>query len=102
LEIGLPVITTTGMKMAVFWDVASCSLVEVYRGFRGGCCHHHQGDKKFLAPGLHITLMMEAASTFQTAVKSYQTNGATLQKTAMLTEYPYLENKFRFSLLLWI
>jgi hypothetical protein len=23
------------MKMAVFWDVAPCSLVEVYRRFRG-------------------------------------------------------------------
>jgi hypothetical protein len=29
-------------KMAVFWVVALCSLVEVYR-FRGPCCLHHQG-----------------------------------------------------------
>jgi hypothetical protein len=28
--------------MAVFWDVAPCSLVEVYRSFRGACCFHHQ------------------------------------------------------------
>jgi hypothetical protein len=26
----------------VFWDVAPCSLVEVYRRFRGACCLHHQ------------------------------------------------------------
>jgi hypothetical protein len=32
------------MKMAVFWDVAPCSLVEIYRRFRGSCCLHHQGD----------------------------------------------------------
>jgi hypothetical protein len=31
-------------KMAVFWVVALCSLVEVYRHFRGICCLHHQGD----------------------------------------------------------
>jgi hypothetical protein len=32
------------MKMAVFWVVAHCSLVEVYRHFRGPCCLHDQGD----------------------------------------------------------
>jgi hypothetical protein len=30
-------------KMAVFWVVVPCSLVEVYRRFRGTCCLHHQG-----------------------------------------------------------
>jgi hypothetical protein len=29
--------------MAVFWVVAPCSLVEIYRSFRGACCLHHQG-----------------------------------------------------------
>jgi hypothetical protein len=32
------------MKMAVFWVVAPCSLVEVYQHFRGPCCLHHQGN----------------------------------------------------------
>jgi hypothetical protein len=32
------------MKMAVFWVFAPCSLVEVYRSFRGACCLHQQGD----------------------------------------------------------
>jgi hypothetical protein len=32
------------MKIAVFWVVAPCSLVEVYQRFRGPCCLHHQGD----------------------------------------------------------
>jgi hypothetical protein len=31
-------------KMAVFWVVAPCSLVEVYQRFRGPCCLHDQGD----------------------------------------------------------
>jgi hypothetical protein len=47
------------MKMAVFWVVAPCSLVEVYQRFRGPCCLHHQ-----------IALMMEAARTSETVVKT--------------------------------
>jgi hypothetical protein len=30
------------MKTAVFWAVAPCSLVEIYRRFRGAFCLHHQ------------------------------------------------------------
>jgi hypothetical protein len=33
------------MKIAVFWVVAPCSLVEVYQRFGGPCCLHHQGDE---------------------------------------------------------
>jgi hypothetical protein len=36
------VLTAASMKMAVFWVVAPCSLVKVYRCFRDTCCHHHQ------------------------------------------------------------
>jgi hypothetical protein len=43
------------MKIAVFWVVALCSLVEVYRRFRA------------------IALMMEAASTSETSTNFYQT-----------------------------
>jgi hypothetical protein len=50
------------MKMAVFWVVEPCSLVEVYQRFRGPCCLH-QG----------IALMMEAARTCETLVNLYQT-----------------------------
>jgi hypothetical protein len=32
--------------MAVFWDVAPCSLEEIDQRFRGVCCLHHQGDEK--------------------------------------------------------
>jgi hypothetical protein len=30
------------MKMTVFWDVAPCSLVEVYCHFRDVCCCHQK------------------------------------------------------------
>jgi hypothetical protein len=37
--------TNSDIKMAVFWVVAPCSLVEVYHRFRGPCCLNHQGDE---------------------------------------------------------
>jgi hypothetical protein len=33
--IGFEVLTAVSMKIAVFWLVAPCSLVEVYQRFRG-------------------------------------------------------------------
>jgi hypothetical protein len=39
------VLTAASMKMAVFWVVTLCSLVEVYRHFRGAYCLHHQSDE---------------------------------------------------------
>jgi hypothetical protein len=37
--------STQKKKIAVFWVVAPCSLVEIYQRFRGPCCLHHQGDE---------------------------------------------------------
>jgi hypothetical protein len=47
------------MKMAVFWVVALCSLVEVYQRSRGPFCLY--------------ALMMEAERTSGTLVNFYQT-----------------------------
>jgi hypothetical protein len=33
------------IKMAVFWDVASFSLVDIDRRFRGAYCRHYQCDE---------------------------------------------------------
>jgi hypothetical protein len=49
--------------MTVFWDVASCCLVEIYRRFRGVAAS---------IIGV-IALIMEAASTSETSVNFYQT-----------------------------
>jgi hypothetical protein len=46
------------MKMVVFWVVAPCILVEVYRRFICGCC-------------LLIAQMMDAASTSESSVNFY-------------------------------
>jgi hypothetical protein len=34
------------MNMVVLWDVAPCSLVEVYRRFKDDCCLHRLGDEE--------------------------------------------------------
>jgi hypothetical protein len=59
------VLMTASMNMAVFWVVALCNLVDVYRRFRGACLHHQGNDV--------TALIMEAASTFETSVNFYQT-----------------------------
>jgi hypothetical protein len=43
--VGFEVITVVSTKMAVFWVVGPCSLVEVYQRFRGDCyLHYHRPD----------------------------------------------------------
>jgi hypothetical protein len=44
-KVGFEVLTAVGTKIAVFWVVAPCSLVEVNQRFRVPCCLHHQGDE---------------------------------------------------------
>jgi hypothetical protein len=45
IQVGFEVPTTVSTKMAAFWVVALCSLVEVYQCFRGPSCLHLQGDE---------------------------------------------------------
>jgi hypothetical protein len=49
-------------KMAVFWFVAPCSLVEVYQRFRGPCCLHHKGDEWAAQSQSHIATDGQSAS----------------------------------------
>jgi hypothetical protein len=44
-NVGFEGLTAVSMKMAVFWVVMLCSLVEVYQCVRGSCCLHHQGNE---------------------------------------------------------
>jgi hypothetical protein len=43
-------VTNKLLKMTVFWIVAPCSLIEVYRPFRGACCLHHLEDRTAQQP----------------------------------------------------
>jgi hypothetical protein len=44
-QVGFEVLTAVSTKIAVFWVVAPCSLVEVYHRFRGPCCLHHPASR---------------------------------------------------------
>jgi hypothetical protein len=57
--VGFEVLTAARMKMAVFWVVVPCSLVEVYQRVRGNAL---------------VALMVEAASTSETLLNFYQTS----------------------------
>jgi hypothetical protein len=39
------------MKMAVFWDLARCILVDIDQCWRGADCLHHQGDELVFMSG---------------------------------------------------
>jgi hypothetical protein len=41
----IEVLMAWSIKMAVFWFVALCSLVEVYWHSRGACCLHRPDDR---------------------------------------------------------
>jgi hypothetical protein len=47
-RVGFEVLMAASMKMAVFWIVALCSLVEVYQRFRGTYCLHHHPDTEII------------------------------------------------------
>jgi hypothetical protein len=66
------------MNMAVFWDIALCSLVDIDQGFRGPYCLHHQ-----------ITLMLEAVSSSETSVNFYKTTRRNI------LEYSHIHTRLR-------
>jgi hypothetical protein len=59
------------MKMIVFWVVAPCSLVEVYRRFQ--MCLLSPSYPHIIPPIRAVVLMMEAVCTSKTSVNFYQT-----------------------------
>lgn len=61
------------MKIAVFWDVAMCNVLEVYNRFRCTYCLHHQG-----------ALMLESVSTYETLVMLNETTRRTITEDSRL------------------
>jgi hypothetical protein len=73
------VLTAASMKFRVFWDVAPCSHVEVYRHFRGAYCLH-----------LYGTLKMEAVCTSKTSVNFNVTTWRYIPENSKLHKIVYL------------
>jgi hypothetical protein len=67
-------LTAASMKIIIFWNVSTYSLVAINRRFRGAYCIQHQ-----------TVLMMEAVSASETSVDYYQTYAATSQKCHLHT-----------------
>jgi hypothetical protein len=59
--------------MAVFWDVAPCSQVDIVQCFRRAYYLHHHGDG----------VMMEAISSLKYQLISTRLHSATSQKAAI-------------------
>jgi hypothetical protein len=57
------------VKIAVFWVVAPCSLVEVYQRFRGPCCLHHPPSSSHPTT-LHGATTQKTAIFILTAVRT--------------------------------
>jgi hypothetical protein len=62
--VGFGVFMVASMKMAFFWVVALCSLVEGYQCYRGTCCLH-QGDEQQSKP----CVFKNAEHEMHTAIK---------------------------------
>jgi hypothetical protein len=61
IHVRFQVLTAASMKMRTFYHIAPCSLVEVYRKFRGACCLRHQGvdysyetTRRYIPKGSHL------------------------------------------------
>jgi hypothetical protein len=53
----------TSIKMAAFWDVAPCSLVDINQSFRDAYCLHHQGDHHLYLPDYMVLLSRSQPSS---------------------------------------
>jgi hypothetical protein len=45
----LRILMVESMKVAVFWNVVPCSLMESDQRLKGACCLHPQGITQFLS-----------------------------------------------------
>jgi hypothetical protein len=73
-------VLTASTKMTVFWVFVPCSLVEVYRCFRGACCLN--------------TLMMEAASTSEMSVNYQTTHWNNPEGSQLLKQFSARQTSF--------
>jgi hypothetical protein len=78
------VLTAASMKMIAFWDITSCSLIEVYRRFRGAYC------LPLIAP------MMAVVRTSETSVSFCESKRRNIPEGCHLLLYSILFSKKSF------
>jgi hypothetical protein len=72
------------MKMAVFWDVVLCSLVEFDWHFRGAYCPHHQGDQQTMQHNIPEE-NYETVETYELTVKKVEKNSLLKRSCGVMT-----------------
>jgi hypothetical protein len=71
------------MKSAIFWEVTSCSLVEIHQQFGEMYCSHIEQSSS--------TLKMESTFFFKYGLTFNELEGLISQKTAVRTSDPNLK-----------
>jgi hypothetical protein len=71
------------LKMAVFLDVAPCSMAVIDRRFRGADCLHHRGPM-IQAVEKSKALMVELVNNTETSVNFYQTTRRHILEISLL------------------
>jgi hypothetical protein len=75
-------------KTTVFWVVAPCSLVEVYRRFRGACCLHHHGATIQKTAIFVLTAVRISNPTVRTSVSKYRSDRRTPSRRLRASSFP--------------
>jgi hypothetical protein len=60
IKVRFHVLTAASMKLTAFWNIAACTLVEVWRHFAGAYCLHHHVRLCLSTIRLHGTIHQKA------------------------------------------
>jgi hypothetical protein len=78
------ILTATSMNIAVFWNVATCILVDIYRRFRRSFCLRHQGED-------HHHPDDGGSSSSETSVNVYQTIRCKIPEDSRLEKMTFVK-----------
>jgi hypothetical protein len=65
-------LSAISMIMSVFWGVAPCSLVDIYRRFRGAYCLYHRPDD---GGSMHLWDFSQSQTTWRNALEDSRLHG---------------------------
>jgi hypothetical protein len=100
LEVGivfvrLQVLTAASMKMPIFWDTETCSLVEIYRSFRSVYCLHYQGAISQKSQNCHSSKVYTRSKRklFHLAICKSLENVSSASRTGLRKAFAFRSNQ---------